>query len=377
MARDGSIDPRRAGTASQGLRLPPQPGPELRRPAGRPLCAGPAHPELGLREGLLLAGPAEAATQGHRPAPRPRRGHRGPAAGTSTAARKFDDLTAHRPARADPPGDRPRAADHPRHGPARRPWARASGPDRGPAAHRQDDPLAAHQPRPSRTNYPEMQADHAADRRAARGSDRHAPHRQGRGGRQQPRPRHREPRPPAAVGRRARQAAGRDGQGRRSCCWTPSPGWPGPSTSGSATRGRTMSGGVDIKAMDIPEEAVRHGPALRGRRLADDRRHRPDRHRQPHGRVDLPGVQGHRQHGAGARPQAGRPPRLAGDRHQPVRHAQGEATPAAGDAASGDAAAAHAWSRCTPSRPWRSLVKQTGQHPSNAAFLDKIGAYVR
>ncbi len=58
---------------------------------------------------------------------------------------------------------------------------------------------------------------------------------QGRSGRQQPRPRHRKPRPPLAAGRRTLQAPGRDGQGRRACCWTRSPAWPGPSTSGSAT----------------------------------------------------------------------------------------------------------------------------------------------
>ena len=37
--------------------------------------------------------------------------------------------------------------------------------------------------------------------------------------------------------------------------------------------GRTMSGGVDIKAMDMSQEAVRHGARVRRRRVADDRRH--------------------------------------------------------------------------------------------------------
>ena len=84
--------------------------------------------------------------------------------------------------------------------------------------------------------------------------------------------------------------------------------------------GRTMSGGVDIKALDIPKKLFATARVVRGRRLADDRRHGAGRHRQPHGRTDLPGVQGDRQHGVGARPQTGRPPRLAGDRHFAVRH---------------------------------------------------------
>ena len=88
--------------------------------------------------------------------------------------------------------------------------------------------------------------------------------------------------------------------------------------------GRTMSRRRGHQGHGHPQEALRHGPAVRGRRLADHRRHGPDRHRQPHGRADLPGVQGHRQHGVGAGPQAGRPPRLAGDRHHasPARGAK-------------------------------------------------------
>ena len=89
--------------------------------------------------------------------------------------------------------------------------------------------------------------------------------------------------------------------------------------------GRTMSGGVDIRAMEVPKTAVRHRPRLRGGRLADGAGHRPDRHRLAHGRGDLSGVQGHRQHGAGARPQARRPPHLPRHRHRRLRHAQGRA----------------------------------------------------
>ena len=136
--------------------------------------------------------------------------------------------------------------------------------------------------------------------------------------------------------------------------------------------GRTMSGGVDIKAMDIPKKLFATARAVRGRRLADDRRHRPDRHRQPHGRADLPGVQRHRQHGAGARPQAGRPPRLAGDRHQPVRHPPRGKAAAARDAARRHHAPPHALHACTTSTPWSSSRRKLAKFKSNAEFINLI-----
>ncbi len=71
------------------------------------------------------------------------------------------------------------------------------------------------------------------------------------------------------------------------------------------------------------QAVLRLGPQGRRRRLADDHRHGPGRHRQQDGRGDLRGVQRHRQPGNRARPPAGRPPHLAGHRHQPQRHAQG------------------------------------------------------
>jgi transcription termination factor Rho len=50
------------------------------------------------------------------------------------------------------------------------------------------------------------------------------------------------------------------------------------------------------------EAVLRRGPQHRGRRLAHHRGHRAGGYRQPHGRGDLRGVQGNRQHGAGAGP---------------------------------------------------------------------------
>src|SRR3974377_655210 len=51
------------------------------------------------------------------------------------------------------------------------------------------------------------------------------------------------------------------------------------------------------------ETLLRRGAQHRGRRLAHHHRDRADRHRQPHGRGDLRGIQGHRQFGATPRPQ--------------------------------------------------------------------------
>ena len=70
---------------------------------------------------------------------------------------------------------------------------------------------------------------------------------------------------------------------------------------------------------------LRRGAQHRGRRIADHHRHRADRHRQPDGRSDLRGVQGHRQLGDRARPQDLRQARLPGDRHPQVGHPQGRA----------------------------------------------------
>ena len=74
----------------------------------------------------------------------------------------------------------------------------------------------------------------------------------------------------------------------------------------------------------LPAEALlRRRPQHRGRRLADHPRHRAGRDRLADGRGDLRGVQGHRQHGAQARPQARRQAHLPGGRRRRVRHPQG------------------------------------------------------
>ncbi len=62
--------------------------------------------------------------------------------------------------------------------------------------------------------------------------------------------------------------------------------------------GRTLSGGIDPRALYPPQALLRRRPQDRGRRQPDDHRDLPRGHRQPHGRCHLRGVQGHRQHGA-------------------------------------------------------------------------------
>ena len=73
------------------------------------------------------------------------------------------------------------------------------------------------------------------------------------------------------------------------------------------------------------EALLRRGAQHRGRRLADHHLDGADRYRQPHGRGDLRGVQGHRQLGNHSRPQGRRQARLPGDRHHALGHAQGRA----------------------------------------------------
>ena len=89
--------------------------------------------------------------------------------------------------------------------------------------------------------------------------------------------------------------------------------------------GKVLTGGVDANALQRPEALFRRRAQHRGRRLADDHRHRADRYRLAHGRGDLRGVQGHRQFGNRARPQGRRQAHLPVDRHHQIRHPQGRA----------------------------------------------------
>ena len=138
--------PRDAGNAPQRLRLPPQPRQQLRPRAHRSVRA--RHDDREVRP----------ARRGHDSAAWCSRAASNRARGcgkssTSTACRPTTTSTSRRStADADQPrdlaaaGDGPRAADHARDGPADAAGQGPAGPDRRPAAHRQDDPAAAHQP---------------------------------------------------------------------------------------------------------------------------------------------------------------------------------------------------------------------------------------
>ena len=84
--------------------------------------------------------------------------------------------------------------------------------------------------------------------------------------------------------------------------------------------GKILSGGVDSNALQRPKRFFGAARNIEEGRLVDDRRHGADRHRKPHGRHHLRGIQGHRQYGDSPRPQDGRQACFSGDRHQSQRH---------------------------------------------------------
>ena len=89
--------------------------------------------------------------------------------------------------------------------------------------------------------------------------------------------------------------------------------------------GKILSGGVDSNALHKPKRFFGAARNIEEGGQPDHHRHGADRHRQPHGRGHLRGVQGHRQHGDPPRPQADGQAHLPGHRHQPLRHAEGGA----------------------------------------------------
>ena len=59
--------------------------------------------------------------------------------------------------------------------------------------------------------------------------------------------------------------------------------------------GKVLTGGVDANALQRPEAVLRRGAEHRRGRVADHHCNGADRYRQPDGRGDLRGIQGHRQ----------------------------------------------------------------------------------
>jgi transcription termination factor Rho len=84
--------------------------------------------------------------------------------------------------------------------------------------------------------------------------------------------------------------------------------------------GKVLTGGVDANALQKPKRFfgaarnIEEGGSLTIIATA------LDRHREPHGRRDLRGIQGHRQHGDPPGSPHGRKTRLSGDQRQPLGH---------------------------------------------------------
>ena len=117
--------------------------------------------------------------------------------------------------------------------------------------------------------------------------------------------------------------------------------------------GRILSGGVDSTALYPPKRFFGAARNIEEGRQPHHHGHGARRDRVPHGRGDLRRVQGHREHGAPARPQAGRQEDLSRHRHRGVGHqARGAAvrTPTS-------------WSRCGSCGVFSSLWSRA-QHSS-------------
>ena len=135
--------------------------------------------------------------------------------------------------------------------------------------------------------------------------------------------------------------------------------------------GRILSGGVD-STRAVPAEAVlRRGAQHRERRLADDPRDRADRHRLQDGRGHLRGVQGHRKHGAPARPAARRQAALPGRGRQPVRHPE-RGDPARPRGARGRWKLRRVLTALDSQQALELLLDQLRKTSSNAEFLMQV-----
>ena len=122
----------------------------------------------------------------------------------------------------------------------------------------------------------------------------------------------------------------------------------------------------------VPAEALlRRRPEHRGRRLADDHRHRAGRDRLADGRGHLRGVQGHRQHGAPATPRAGRQADLPRRRRRRVGHPPGR-DPGVQGRAGGDVAAAPGALGAGPAAGIELLLDKLKSTRSNIEFLMQV-----
>ncbi len=168
------------------------------------------------------------------------------------------------------------------------------GPDRGRAPHRQDHDPAEHR-QLHRRQPPRGRPHRAAHRRAAGGGHRHAALGQGRGRQLHLRRAGHPPRAGGGDGDREGQAPRRAQARRGDPARLHHP--PGPrlqldraALGQGALRRRRLQRAAAAQAL------LRRRPQHRGRRLPHHHRHRPRGDRLAHGRRDLRGVQGDRQH---------------------------------------------------------------------------------
>ena len=171
-------------------------------------------------------------------------------------------------------------------------------------------------------------ADRAADRRAARRSHRHAAHGEGRSDQLHLRRAAAAPHSGGGNGAGKSQAPGR-AQARRG-----HPARLGHASGARLQRRHAALGQSALRRyrrqrLAAPAPLLRRRAQHRRGRLAHHHGHGADRYRQPHGRRDLRGVQGHRQHGNQPRPPPGGQAHLPGDRHQSLGNAKRRAADAA------------------------------------------------
>ncbi len=210
-------------------------------------------------------------------------------------------------------GPGPDGAD--RQGPAR--------PHRGAAAHRQDDAAAEHRA-VGRSQPPRGLPHRAADRRAARGGHRHAALGRRRGHLVDVRRAGAAARAGRRDGDREGEAARRAQEGRAHPARLDYPAG-ARLQHGHPAVGQGALGWSRLQRAPEAEAVLRRRAEHRRGRLADHHGHGAHRHRLPHGRCHLRGVQGNRQHGDPSGSEAGRQARLPGHRHPEERHAEGRA----------------------------------------------------
>ena len=136
--------------------------------------------------------------------------------------------------------------------------------------------------------------------------------------------------------------------------------------------GRILSGGVDSTALFPPKRFfgaarnIEEGGSLTimATALVDTG--------SPHGRGHLRGVQGHRQHGASPRPQAGRQAHLPGHRDREVGHPQGRAADEAREEAQLVWKLRRVLHSLEPNAALQLLIDKLRQTKSNSEFLAEI-----